>query len=84
MTDTILRHPVSGPSAWKARDFAGDWSWIRTFSRQELDELHAATEKLQATGMGPEEFRREDFPLPTPGACPSIDHGLHRVFKALG
>ncbi len=56
---------MSGPSAWKAEDFAGDSSWIRTFSRQELDELHAATAKLQATGMGPEEFRREDFPLPT-------------------
>ena len=67
MTDTILRHPVSGPSAWKAGDFAGDSSWIRTFSRQELDELHAATAKLQATGMGPEEFRREDFPLPILG-----------------
>ena len=60
----IYQLPVTGPSAWKARDFETNQSWIREFTADELDELHTATLTLKATGKGPEEFGPDDFPLP--------------------
>ncbi len=64
----ILRSPVTGPSAWKAADYLNDHSWIFHLSPIHLAELNSATGALKARGIGPLEFTKADFPLPTLGA----------------
>jgi len=61
----ILKTPVTGPAAWKAADHQNNDNWIRYFSDAELSEIMEATRRLKASGIGPEEFTREDFPLPS-------------------
>lgn len=61
----ILNQTVTGPSAWKAKNFENDPSWVREFTPEELDELHEAALALKATGKGPEKFSADDFPLTT-------------------
>ena len=63
----ILRTPVTGPSAWKAADFLNDTSWIFQLSPAHLAELKRASHALKARGIGPLEFTKADFPLPTLG-----------------
>ncbi|MEM9682464.1 MAG: TauD/TfdA family dioxygenase [Pseudomonadota bacterium] len=66
MTET-LRTPVAAPVAWKASDYLTDTSWIFPLSDTHRDELNAATAVLKSKGIGPLEFTKEDFPLPTLG-----------------
>lgn len=44
-----------------------DQSWIFHFTPTDLAELERATADLAARGLGPLEFGRQDFPLPTLG-----------------
>jgi len=74
MRTETLHRPVTGPSAWKAKDFENDQTWIREFRPEELRELHDAAMALKATGKGPEEFGPDDFPLPA--LSPAIA-GIH-------
>ena len=73
----ILHTPVSGPSAWKAADYLSDRSWIFQLTPSHLGELNTAARALKARGIGPLEFTREDFPLPTLG--PAIPGLLHEI-----
>ena len=61
----VLCQPVSEPSAWTAADFARDDSWIYHFSRFDLAEIDEAVLALKARDLGPLEFGKGDFPLPT-------------------
>ena len=58
---------ISGPDAWRGTDFSNDTSWIRRFRDQELRELASATRGIMERGLGPFEFERDEFPLPTLG-----------------
>jgi len=76
----ILRTPVTGPSAWKAADFLTDRSWMFELMPAHLREIGDAARALRARGIGPLEFTREDFPLPTlgpllPGLLHDIEYG---------
>jgi hypothetical protein len=61
----IFTGTITGPSAWKGRDFAGDTSWIYNFTSQELAELDAALWHVASRGMALERIDRADFALPT-------------------
>ena len=63
----VLRHPVSEPSAWSAADFAHSDSWIYHFSGPDLAEIDEAVRALKSQDLGPLEFGKGDFPLPTLG-----------------
>lgn len=63
----VLRTPVTGAAAWKAADFKNDNSWLYRLSPTELEEIDAATWSLKSKGLGPLEFTKYDFPLPTLG-----------------
>jgi hypothetical protein len=73
----ILRTPVTGPSAWKAADYLHDKSWIFQLTGRHLAELASATRALKARGIGPLEFTKADFPLPTLG--PVLTRLLHDI-----
>jgi hypothetical protein len=73
----ILRTPVTGPSAWKAADFLNDRSWIFQLTPAHLRELNDAAHALRARGIGPLEFTKADFPLPTLG--PALLALLHDI-----
>jgi len=76
----ILHTPVTGPSAWKAADYLTDRSWMFELTPAHLREIGDAARTLRARGIGPLEFTREDFPLPTlgpllPGLLHDIEYG---------
>lgn len=54
-----------------------DLSWIFHFTPTDLAELERATADLAARGLGPLEFGRQDFPLPTLG--PKLKHLLEDI-----
>ena len=61
---TNLPPLATGPSVWTRAEMEKDRSWIIRFSDADLAELEAATALLHERGIPPEEFSREDFPLP--------------------
>ena len=63
MMHEILEKPVSGPSLWTARDFAGK-EWICHLDDEELAELARALAGIKRRGLLVGGFGREDFPLP--------------------
>ena len=70
---SILTSPVTGPAAWKGRELARDASWIYRFSRQGLDEIDAALQKVKHERRELHAIRSPDFPLP------SLQHDLERI-----
>jgi hypothetical protein len=73
----ILHTAVTGPSAWRAADFLNDDSWIFRLTPAHLAELSGAARALKARGIGPLEFTKADFPLPTLG--PALSDLLHDI-----
>jgi len=62
-----LPPPAVGPMAWTRPEMERDGAWIVQFDETDLAELKTATNRLAERGLGPLEFGREDFPLPTLG-----------------
>lgn len=59
--------PATGASVWTRPEMEADQSWLFRFSDTDLRELEQATADLAARGLGPLEFGKADFPLPTLG-----------------
>ena len=56
--------PFGGPSAWTRKDYQANDDWVVHLSRDEADEILAASEQLRAKGLKAFEFGKDDFPLP--------------------
>lgn len=62
-----LRQPVTDACAWRARELAGDPSWIYELGASEIAELEAALAAARRSGLPRQRVRRGDFPLPVLG-----------------
>ena len=62
----VWSQPIEDASAWRAANFARDFSWIVTWSDADLTELEAALRHACRLGMTAETVTRDGFPLPTP------------------
>ena len=58
--------PVRGPGVWYGRELAARQDWARTFSADELAEIHVAVQR--ARGVPLAELSPATFPLPRLGA----------------
>ena len=63
--DTILRTPVTDPSAWRGKDLRSDLSWTLRLSSEMRDELETAAQAIQAREISAGTFTQADFPPPT-------------------
>ncbi|MGW1072446.1 TauD/TfdA family dioxygenase [Streptomyces sp. NPDC002537] len=61
----LLTEPVTGPSAWLARDFTGEDDWVVVVTPEEVRELDAAVAALRDRAHGLDGLTTADFPLPT-------------------
>ena len=61
----ILTSKITGPSAWKAADYAVETSWVHHFTDAEIAEIEAALAAVSAAGLTYPRFTAADFPLPT-------------------
>ncbi len=61
----ILRNPVRDPSSWTASDFEHDRSWLYSLDAENLDDLDKALRRVQAEGLKPPLFGREQFHMPS-------------------
>ncbi len=60
-----MRSVIGGPAAWRRADFDLDQSWIQPLDALEIAELDLALRNVLFRGLGPTEFSKVDFPLPT-------------------
>jgi hypothetical protein len=60
---TILKHPITGPSAWTAKDYISDDSYIHHLTAQDLADIKAGLELLNNHGKAFPHFNKQDFPL---------------------
>lgn len=56
--------PVASGAAWRGADLAGDPSWRARLTPEQIAEIEAALDAVEARGRAPEEVRAADFPLP--------------------
>ena len=68
---TILKTPLTGPSAWVADDFADDNSWIRLLPNDFLAALDEAVQKVRSKGLAFPDFGLADFSIP--GLRPELE-----------
>ncbi|MCC3768356.1 TauD/TfdA family dioxygenase [Streptomyces sp. UNOC14_S4] len=61
----MLTEPVTGPSAWLARDFTGEDDWVAVLTAEEVRELDEAVAALRDHERPLAELTLADFPLPT-------------------
>jgi len=61
--NTILKQPITGPSAWTAKDYNNDQSYIHHLSQQDVADINSALNVLNDTGRTYPNFNQEDFPL---------------------
>ena len=57
--------PFGSPGAWTRADYENNEDWIVHLTRDEADELLAASEQVRAKGLKAFEFGKDVFPLPT-------------------
>ena len=60
---TILKQPVTGPSAWTAKDYIDDTSYIHHLREQDLADIKAGLAQLKVYGKKFPHFGQQDFPL---------------------
>ena len=60
---TILKQPVTGPSAWTAKDYIDDTSYIHHLTEQDLADIKAGLAQLKVHGKQFPHFGQQDFPL---------------------
>jgi len=60
---TILKQPVTGPSAWTAKDYIDDTSYIHHLTEQDLADIKAGLAQLKVYGKKFPHFGQQDFPL---------------------
>ena len=60
----IRREPIEHPSAWRAKDVAGEGSWIYPLDERDRTELRSALARVRAGGVRNEDLTAAAFPLP--------------------
>ena len=65
---TILKQPITGPSAWTATDYINDDSYIHHLTDQDLANIKAGVAQLKMHGKTFPHFSQQDFPLQHLGA----------------
>ena len=65
---TILKQPITGPSAWTAKDYNNDHSYIHHLSQQDVADINSALSALSNAGRSYPKFNQADFPLAQFGA----------------
>ena len=60
---TILKQPITGPSAWTAKDYIDDTSYIHHLTEQDLADIKAGLAQLKVHGKQFPHFGQQDFPL---------------------
>lgn len=63
----IATQPITGPTAWRAADFADDQTWIFELSTTHISEIRQALATVKAAGLAFPDFGKRDFALPTLG-----------------
>lgn len=60
---SILKYPITGPSAWTAKDYINDESYIYHLTKQDLADITSGLAALQAHDKTFPDFNQNDFPL---------------------
>lgn len=60
----ILTEPYDDPAVWHGSDFAGDDSWIRPFSPEEIAEIREETARVKKVGIDAYALDKADFRFP--------------------
>ncbi len=63
MIDTAVRL-IDGPAAWRGTELAGDPSWRRTLTGDEVAALERAAAAAETRGVSPTGFAATEFPAP--------------------
>ncbi len=63
--ESVLRHPLHGPSAWLGKTLREQDDWQYRLCDAEIGELEAALSHAEKSGKPLEKLTGEDFPLPT-------------------
>ena len=61
--NVILKQPFEDSSAWNAKTFANDESWIYRLAPHDIEELHQAMLMAKSTGKTINQLTVTDFPL---------------------
>ncbi len=63
MQHPLLTEEITGPSAWSGADMADTGRWTLQLSEDAIASIDAALAGVQARGMIPPAFEKEDFPI---------------------
>lgn len=61
----ILKHKITGPAAWTAKDLENNASWIHHLDASDINEINHALSNLSAEQIASLSFANDDFPLPS-------------------
>jgi hypothetical protein len=61
---TIIRTPITDPSAWRGEDMARRSDWVIQLQPEHITELEAAMRAAMASGIEVTQLTREHFPIP--------------------
>ncbi|MBT3991562.1 MAG: TauD/TfdA family dioxygenase [Rhodospirillaceae bacterium] len=61
----MARDLIGGGADWLGKDIQDSTDWVHVFSADDIAEIHAAKEQVEAAGISLEDMTAEDFPLPT-------------------
>jgi hypothetical protein len=62
-------HPVVDPAAWRAEDFREESPWVRHLGAEEITDILAAVDKVEAQSVDLTRIKRDDFPLGRAADC---------------
>jgi hypothetical protein len=62
--ETIVRRPLEVPAAWRGPEMARRTDWIVRLTAEQIAELENAAAAAVRRGLGLQDIRRDDFPLP--------------------
>ena len=77
-----MLHPVKGPQAWYGAEMAQRTDWLRPLRAAEIEELHAAVRRLDATGIDIAAIDASH--LDVPGLAPLVDEIRAAVLRGRG
>jgi len=60
---TILKQPITGPSAWTAKDYSNDESYIHHLTQEDVADINSALSLLSKLGKTFPNFDKQNFPL---------------------
>ena len=63
----IATQPITGPTVWRAANFADDQTWIFNLSANHIAEVRQALSNVKKSGLTFPHFGKREFALPTLG-----------------